>query len=65
MGFSKRKEKINDKVVLVFARIVDSTTTGVEERSDSPFFAPESSTTLPLNNLVDVAITVSPLEAFS
>ena len=45
-------------------KIVDNTTTGVDDSKDSPFFSSESSTTLPLNNLVDVAITVAPLEAY-
>ena len=52
-------------IVGILPKIVDNTTTGVEDRRDSPFFSSESSTTLPLNNLVDVAITVSPLSAFS
>ena len=44
-------------------KTVDRTTTGVEDNRDSPFFSLESSTTLPLNSLVDVAITVSPFAA--
>ena len=49
----------------VLPKIADRTTTGVEASKDSPFLFSESSTTLPLNNLVDVASTVSPLAAFS
>ena len=46
-------------------RSVDITTTGVEDNNDSPFFSFESFTTLPWNNRVEVAITVSPGSAFS
>ena len=49
----------------VLPRTAERTTTGVEESKDSPFFLLESSTTLPWKSLVDVAITVSPLAAFS
>ena len=49
----------------VLPRIADKTTTGVELSKDSPFFHSESYTTLPLNNLVYVDITVSPFSAFS
>jgi hypothetical protein len=46
-------------------RMADSTTTGVEASSDSPFLSSESSTTRPWNRRVEVASTVSPLPAFS
>ena len=49
----------------VLPRTAERTTTGVEESKDSPFFLLESSTTLPWKSRVDVAITVSPLAAFS
>ena len=45
--------------------MAERTTTGVEAKSDSPFFFSESATTRPLNNLVDVYKTVSPFAAFS
>ena len=48
----------------VLPKIADNTTTGVDARRDSPFFLFESATTLPLNNLVAVAKTVSPFSAF-
>jgi len=49
----------------VLPSIADKTTTGVEASKDSPFFSLESSTTRPLKSLVEVAKTVSPLDAFS
>ena len=49
----------------VLPSIADKTTTGVEASNDSPYFSLESSTTLPLKSLVEVAKTVSPLDAFS
>ena len=39
--------------------------TGVEASKDSPFLSVESATTRPWNRRVEVAITVSPLAAFS
>ena len=48
----------------VLPNIADRTTTGVDARSDSPFFRLESATTRPLNNRVEVAITVSPFPLF-
>ena len=49
----------------ILPSMADRTTTGVEASNDYPFLRSESFTTLPLNNLVDVDITVSPLSAFS
>ena len=52
-------------MVGVLPKMVESTTTGVDESKDSPFLPSESSTTLPWKRRVEVAITVSPLDAFS
>ena len=52
-------------MVGVRPRMVDNTTTGVEASKDSPFFSSLSATTRPWKRRVDVAITVSPLAAFS
>ena len=52
-------------IVGVLPNIAERTTTGADARSDSPFFSDGSYTTLPCNNLVDVASTVSTLAAFS
>ena len=52
-------------IVGVRPRTEERTTTGVEERRDSPFLRSESSTTRPWKRRVEVAMTVSPLAAFS
>ncbi len=52
-------------IVGVIPNIAERTTTGVDANNDYPFFSSVSSTTLPLNNLVEVAKTVSPFAAFS
>ena len=52
-------------IVGILPKSEDSTTTGVEDNKDSPFFSPESLTTLPENKRVEVAMTVSPGSAFS
>src|SRR5688500_12565722 len=47
------------------SKIAERTTTGVDANNDSPFLPSLSSTTRPWNKRVEVAITVSPLAAFS
>lgn len=58
-------EAVYSSMLGVRPRMAERTTTGVEARRDSPFLRSESSTTRPWKRRVEVAMTVSPLAAFS